>query len=1151
MTVTYGPGTSTTGIGGDTEFTVAPKSSPPEIQAVADYVCTGSGSNPIDYLTIQQALTDHDEVVLLAGNFYVNSTIFIGTTPGVGDRKTLRFQEGAKLNCQSLALSEPAIQVNASNCSVYDPYIEGGGIQGNGIGVKVGDNALPQPNYVQIFNPEVINANIGVFFSCQTSGGTESTGDCTVHGGRFRQLVTAVHSEGFVNRVNDSFISFCDYGIRQGILRDSGRIDCTNLTINQWKFAAIDIQRGRGSSFHNLWCERTANNLLPNEVIRLGSASYTVRDINFTGTTHLHPGNAGVIEEYALRLIKCRGLRVDSLEMTDELPTTAVVRVDDFANNSDNWIGKISIGDLVPAGWNYGKVISNPENSPIAIDAFPGPVGSLPGEVIGTDWVASPQHSYTVFRFPGEDRYLAKNRAGEWAFLDADVPPTSCAFWNLLHYTVGHGVSWLFAGPQFEFLEEPTGNIDHFPFSGWHGLTFEGLGKNSTIVANWRDDSVGRINATAATRVGTVATFTFATPHGFTAGQTVYINNFTPLEFNNGTSLAGTAGSVVVATVPTTTTFTAVLGATPATNGTVMGWAGPSDPVADTEPFSFTRCPNMTMKNIEMFHGGNQDDNNSSDTIDMDGSTNTLIEHVRVRRSRARAIVFDGGDVGAVSANSRIINNELYGTPKPPTVAPSTVTATKVIQDYWYCMTWVDTQYGESPPGDYTKWTPTSTTKAAHLQFESSPVYKGTKGMTLQRLYRRSAAQPTWHRIAELPYSATEYDDGASDASILAAPAPPVLGTPTIPKEGVKLLASSRNLVSENFICGTGSHSVQIVRKGSDAASNKQANGNIVTDNFLRYGGLGTSIASVAGVFAGGGDRTKIVSNDIANPGMVGNLGYGIYIQNQDGGTAIGTMIDDNTIIDDRQSIHPHGGAGMLHGVRQFIAGAAVPPNQTSYGFNYISGQTSPTDFNDGGLNTHRPSELGHTHVGIDANVAIPRNVAGQYYAQANQVAWTTAADFVMVPNHIYGGSIFFTDPTLIDDMQLEFRTAPTVGGTKMRFVIFDAEDTNGLWSTLLYESADISVVAFTGFKSVNPNLTTVGQHRYFFCVVSDSDAAIRVVNPITSGFGSSAPATTPGKINSLDKALGTGWQTGTVGPGPAAPSYTNNVPLIFVRAST
>ena len=137
--------------------------------------------------------------------------------------------------------------------------------------------------------------------------------------------------------------------------------------------------------------------------------------------------------------------------------------------------------------------------------------------------------------------------------------------------------------------------------------------------------------------------------------------------------------------------------------------------------------------------------------------------------------------------------------------------------------------------------------------------------------------------------------------------------------------------------------------------------------------------------------------------------------------------------------------------------------------------------------------------------------------------------------------------------MQLEIVTALTTG-TKMRFLIFDAEDTNGLWSTLRYESADINIVAFGGvgqFKSVNPNFTTDAQHRYYLAVVSDSDATIRVVQPTISSYGYSAPASSPGKLNSLDKAIGTAWQAGSVGPGPAAPSFANNVPFILARAST
>jgi hypothetical protein len=1143
---TGGGGGGTTSPIGDVFYTVAPRDCDPATKALADYICTGSGSNKIDYLTIQEAINAHDEILLLPGNFYCDTTIFVGTQPGVGDRKTIRFSEGAKINGQSLSLNEPAIQINASNCAVYDPYIEGGGIQGNGIGIKIGSDGLPQPNYVQVFNPEVINANVGVFFGCQTSGGTESTGDCTVHGGRFRQLQTAVHSEGFVNRVNGSFISYCNYGVTQGILRDSGRIDCNDLTINQWKIAAIDIRRGRGSSFHNLWCERTDNSLAPVEVIRLGSSTQTVRDVSFTGTIHLHPGDGGTIEQYVLHLIRCRGLRMDSMEITNELPTVALVRIDDAINNDDNWIGRITCGDITPVGWNYSLLLSNPSDAPIAIDAFPAPAGANPGATIGEDWIASPSHTYTFFRFPGEDRYVAKDKSGNWVKVAADFTDDvnhvwSSGFWILFNSTLGHGVSYLFSGDQFEFNHDWTGDHDHYAFSGWHGLTFEGLGKNKTVIANWRDDSIGNFTTTSATRVGTTATYNFAAPHGFTPGQHVYPYGFTPVEYNN-------SGEIVVATA-TTNSFTAVLAATPGGSATVQGNVSKMDTNKDTEPLSFTRCPNITIRHLELFHGGNQDINNSSDALDMDGCTGAHIHDVRVRRARARAFISDGGDTGAVSAQNKYHHNEIIGTPKAPMVSKSANATTSVAQHYRYCMTFVDTVYGESVPGDYTEYLLSDTTKGMSLQFESTPLYKNTDGIIQQKIYRWSDAQPTYRYVATVANTAVSYEDTASDAAIAAAALPPATGVQTVPKEGIKILASSRNQIHHNFILGVGSHGVQIVRKGSDAATNKQASGNIVQGNVIRYPGCGTSIASASGVFAGGGDRNKIIDNEIANPGNSANKGYGVYIQNQDGGSAVGTMIDNNTILDDRNANHPHLLPGMLHGWRLFVAGAASSPDNTYVGFNYISGATS-TPTNNGGTNTHQPSEVGHTHAGVDANIVFPRNIAGQYYSQASQVAWTTAADFTMVPNHVYGGSVFFTDVTTIDDMQIEIRTALTTG-TKMRFLIFDVDDTNGFWSTLLYESADITITAFTGFKSVNPNLITTAQHRYIFAIVSDSDAAIRVVNPILSTLGFSAPATTPGKLNSLDKAIGTAWQTGSVGPGPAAPALSNNIPLIFVRAST
>lgn len=73
--------------------------------------------------------------------------------------------------------------------------------------------------------------------------------------------------------------------------------------------------------------------------------------------------------------------------------------------------------------------------------------------------------------------------------------------------------------------------------------------------------AVATATPTAAAAAASVATFTFSTAHPFRAGDVVIASGFTPAGYN---------GVWVVATVPSTTTFTATIGSSP-TAGTAFG----------------------------------------------------------------------------------------------------------------------------------------------------------------------------------------------------------------------------------------------------------------------------------------------------------------------------------------------------------------------------------------------------------------------------------------------------------------------------------------------------------------------------------------------------------------------------------------------------
>jgi parallel beta-helix repeat protein len=86
-----------------------------------------------------------------------------------------------------------------------------------------------------------------------------------------------------------------------------------------------------------------------------------------------------------------------------------------------------------------------------------------------------------------------------------------------------------------------------------------------------------------------------------------------------------------------------------------------SDAAADTEPFSFTRANGIKIRNMTVSAGGTA--RTTSDVLDFDGASNSLVENVRITESRARGIVFDGKDAGTTAENNTVRNCRITGIP--------------------------------------------------------------------------------------------------------------------------------------------------------------------------------------------------------------------------------------------------------------------------------------------------------------------------------------------------------------------------------------------------------------------------------------------------------------------------------------------------------
>ncbi len=77
-----------------------------------------------------------------------------------------------------------------------------------------------------------------------------------------------------------------------------------------------------------------------------------------------------------------------------------------------------------------------------------------------------------------------------------------------------------------------------------------------------------------------------------------------------------------------------------------------STAAADTEPFSFTNCDRITIRDLTVSAGGTA--RSTSDALDFDDSDECLVERVKVILSRGSGIVFDGKDAGAQALRNTI-----------------------------------------------------------------------------------------------------------------------------------------------------------------------------------------------------------------------------------------------------------------------------------------------------------------------------------------------------------------------------------------------------------------------------------------------------------------------------------------------------------------
>lgn len=562
------------------------------------------------------------------------------------------------------------------------------------------------------------------------------------------------------------------------------------------------------------------------------------------------------------------------------------------------------------------------------------------------------------------------------------------------------------------------------------------------------------------------------------------------------------------------------------------------DTNADTEPFSFTRCHGLTWRNMTVWAGGNIDSNNSSDALDFDGCANILVENIYIERSRARGIVYDGGDDGAISNSSTIRGLTIQGVPMKPALYKGTATTGFVAQEYRYCVTYVDSVLGETPPSEVGSITPTGTTIKNRIWLSRGPLYKGTKGVTARKIYRWSTAQPTWHLLTTISDNTTEeYDDSATDASIAAGAAPPTTAEPLIPAEGIKLLGSKRHTVEGNVVFGVGSHGIQVVRKGSDVAS-KHSSWHKVIGNTIRQSGHGSPLGSVAGIYVGGGSGNIVEGNTIINSGTVANLGMGIYVQGLGGEVTDNNIIVSNHIADDQDANSPSGGKSTRYGIQvnSVGTGTTIPDSTVIAGNSFQGLQTGNINII-AGTNVKQYALADHVHPAAPGGPApVTMNwKSGLYYGARTVLAHSSVSGQVLTADQIFASPIYV--PQDITVTTIACNVSATGGGTKLRMGLYLMGGT-GRPTTLISGSETGDLTVTNGLKVATISAALTGGTWIWGVVITDGAPALTGFSGGQPNIVGSIDPSSGTKQSALRVALGTGW-TALPSTFPGAPSET------------
>jgi parallel beta-helix repeat protein len=374
----------------------------------------------------------------------------------------------------------------------------------------------------------------------------------------------------------------------------------------------------------------------------------------------------------------------------------------------------------------------------------------------------------------------------------------------------------------------------------------------------------------------------------------------------------------------------------------------------DTEPFSFTNCQHVTIRDLTVESCGFY--KSTTDAIDLDQGSHIRIERVRITRSRARGIVIDGGDAGKWGGHNVIRDCQIQGRPEKPDltlVSGGTLSATTT---YRYCVSWTDSDLaaaqtaGETKPSDEASVTTDSTNKQVRVNLPIGP-YTTTE----RKVYRAVAGSSSWVRVTTVSDNTTTtfLDTGGAGTGVTM----PVSHDSTIYDSGIELLGASDNLITGCTVDGAGHSSVGANRHGINLSRKSSvptaADRNKVTNNTVRQ-------TASNGIRILGGSDNIVANNVVSNAGTVASRSQSLRVEGATSITTARNQLLNNRCFDDQDANSWSTGQTVNN---QLTISATGTPTDTLVTGNVLSAGASAV-VSDSGTTSRFRDNYGHNPLG-------------------------------------------------------------------------------------------------------------------------------------------------------------------------------------------